>query len=164
MGFGKGESGRLSMHLRQEGAIHEVTIVPVSVIPRDACSDSSEGKVTTPLTGLQFSVAVHAVWAMIGVTYAGASVVTACLAANRVSTADAALLTVVMSRCAADDGDEFSRYDGETAAATPAPPSEITTPMERTTTERRLRPRRITSSFLAARLRSPCFRSVETRS
>src|SRR3954452_9872888 len=103
MGFGKGESGRLSMHLRQEGAIHEVTIVPVSVIPRLACSDSSEGRVTTPLTGLQFSVAVHAVWAMIGVTYAGASA----LVARR------APLTGVMSSCAADDGVGFSRWDGE---------------------------------------------------
>jgi hypothetical protein len=56
------------MQVRAVAAIHDVTIVPVNDNRRLECPARTVGSVDTPVTGLQFSVAVHAVWAIIGVT------------------------------------------------------------------------------------------------
>jgi len=68
IGLGNGDSGLGSIQVRAVAAIHEVTIVPVKDSRRLACPASTVGSVDTPATGLQLSVAVHAVWAIIGVT------------------------------------------------------------------------------------------------
>jgi hypothetical protein len=68
IGLGNGDSDIGSMQVRVVSAIHDVTIVPVKDNPRLECPARTVGSVATPATGLQFCVAVHAVWAIIGVT------------------------------------------------------------------------------------------------